>query len=1802
MRPRSAAERFVPVSPPAANTSTELRLCARTVASSARRVRQSQVVPTLDNPDQNPESGAELGDQGERITHPVVAVGASAGGLEALQEFFGNVPAGLGASFVVVQHLSPDHLSMMDELLSRHTIMPVHAVTDGDRLEPDHVYLIPPAHNLICEGERLRLKDQPERGLGVLNLAIDMFFASLAQAAGVHATAVVLSGTGSDGAAGISKIGEGGGIVLVQDPSTAKFDGMPISAIQTGLADVIGSPSQLAGRLAELLRHPVHRGQEAKAPDSESGALSTVVQALSEQFDVDLSDYKPSTLLRRITRRVPLTNTPTLEDYIRRVEVDQEELRHLLEDLLIGVTSFFRDPDSWEAVREHVIDSWVTRNRTEEFRAWVCACSTGEEAYTLAMLAAEAFDVPPGSSPPVRIFATDISRSSLETAAAGVYPASLTRNVSPERLERFFESLDDRYRVRAEIRRTIVFAPHDITRQTPFSRMDLVTCRNMLIYMQPKLQQRVLALLHYALKPGGGMFLGSAEGLLDLADSFRTLNGKARVFEASHISPGLLRTRLRGAHAGIDILPRVASRQTRVGPSEPLLEAALSAVLGREGASGLLVSRGNRLLHVLGDTPDFLRLPAGAVTNDVADMLPRNLALSVTTALHRARSTNDEISLGDVQFSLGDDTRFVDIAALPLSTLRPGVEIELVTFRASSKESVRSSEPFDLDGVAEHRLNTLELELQHTRENLQATIEELETTNEEQQATNEELLASNEELQSTNEELHSVNEELHTVNSEYQHKIEQLVEVNSDLDGLIDSVDVGIIFLSRDGRILRYNERATQVFHLTRVDIGRPLSHIADVLVSRAQGDALRDAIQAHQPKTVPLKTKDGRWEARLALSGRTSAGQRMILTLVDVTEIGEAHDEIERNATIFKTLATQIPDVFWLASTEGKYEYISEGYEELFGETSQWVRANPEAVAELIHDEDRARVLTTVSDGLSGEGFDLTYRIVRRNGTLRWARWRGFPARDSSGTRICTVGTISDITDDIARRQDESDLTERFRRTVLALGDVVYDRDMTSSTVRWRGNYHDAFGYRETTIGNDMQSWTERVHPDDLEYVHTLMEQPPPSGRLQARYRFRRADGRYVWVQDRGHLSRVDGKTVGVVGALEVVDKNLPRHPELRNDSIRDAYILLGAQQWTWNTTTDHWSFAAAITAWLGDTAEAELPIKSSVRNRLQDTGHYSALSRMRIIVSGSQGESVLLMAEPYRDENDHVCLSGLALDLESAMKTLQSQRRFREILDSLPNSVWVRDFDGTPLWQNAAAQQLGADKLTLGAADEALFLKARESKDRPVTGERQVNYANLGPRTITAHRRLLSDGVVLGIDTDVTEQRQSEVALRRRASIDPLTGLWLRSRFLETLTLEAARSGRRGANGFAIAFMDLDGFKEVNDSYDHFVGDELLRAFADRLRGLLRPGDVISRFGGDEFAILVEEVENYRDVLAVTERVHAANKVPLRVGGREFMVRTSIGIAVWDPERHTPESLLRDADVAMYEAKRSADKATVVFDAAMHARVLHRHETKKDLLEALDRGEFELFLQPIATPEGVTVGHEALLRWQHPRRGTLNPGTFMALATETNVLLDLETWVLDEVLTIVDAHPEAYTPQHPTTLSVNATPSLLRSQAFGAWLDRVVAGNYRQRVNFVVEIVEETMLEADPTVRLALNRAREAGIKVAVDDFGTGYSSLSYLLRWPIDVLKLDGAFAASSEEDDRADRVVTALVEMAAPLEIVTVLEGVETESQLAFARAVNVDMVQGYFLGRPGPASKALSSLCAARQAIGSHGGK
>ncbi|MEM6314273.1 MAG: chemotaxis protein CheB, partial [Planctomycetota bacterium] len=710
----------------------------------------------------------------EAQTEPrfVVGIGASAGGLEPLEQFFAATPASSGMAFVVVQHLSPDYPSLMNELLARHTSMKIRRVEDGMRVGPDAVYLIPARMNMVIENGHLRLIEQ-EREDEQPPLPIDVFFNSLAKDQGERAVAIVLSGTGTDGSRGIAAIKKAGGLVLVQDKITAKFGGMPRAALETGHVDAAVTPDEMPGFLASYADDPT------RIPDiidnlEELEGLDAVIDLLNREYDIDFALYKPSTVHRRIERRIMLGSDTDIDGYVDHLKSDPQELNRLYRDLMIGVTQFFRDTQAFQSLAQNAVpDIFRAKSNGEEIRAWVAGCATGEEAYTVAMLLDEERRRLGRDDQPIRVFATDAHRTSIDFAAAGRYPADRLRDVMPDRLSRYFAPVGSDFQVIPDLRQMITFATHNLISDAPFTRMDLVTCRNVLIYFKKPLQSQVISLLHFALNANGFMYLGPSETAQPFRDEFEPIDPHWRIYRKRRdvrlIPPNRLPTRTPSvsrkttptplAHR---VVPTTDSRLMRV--YDTLLEQAMKPAV--------LVNEQRHVLHVFGAASDLLTIRSGRTSQELLSMVPPSLQSAVGMAIQRCRVEDREINVGRVRV---DDERVVSVSARPVKNEHVDGVDTLIQFdikhaaqpdaqpdaRADvdDQTDATNDREFDSTGASEEALLSLEEELQHTKESLQTTIEELETANEELNATNEELIASNEELQSTNEELHSVNEE-----------------------------------------------------------------------------------------------------------------------------------------------------------------------------------------------------------------------------------------------------------------------------------------------------------------------------------------------------------------------------------------------------------------------------------------------------------------------------------------------------------------------------------------------------------------------------------------------------------------------------------------------------------------------------------------------------------------------------------------------------------------------------------------------------------------------------------------------------------------------------------------------------------------------------------------------------------------------------------------------------------------------------------------------------------------------------------
>ena len=766
-------------------------------------------------------------------TPSVIGIGASAGGLEALQQFFHYMPNNSGLSFVVIQHLSPDYKSLMADILSKHTEMTVLQATNQMEVKANTVYLIPPKKFMTIEQGKLILSDYAP---GTLNHPIDAFFASLAEEKKEHAIAVVLSGTGSDGTNGVKLVKEHGGLVIVQEPETAKFDGMPKSVIQTGLADFILSPEEIADEILNVSNTPpLLRAPRIDGPAdedllfSEEETLSHIYTILKNASGIDFTYYKRSTILRRIERRMLVTHSATLSEFARLLGDNSEEVNILTKEILIGVTNFFRDAPFFEKLKYNAIYKIVERAKENEpIRIWSAGCSTGEEAYSLAILFQEVMEELQVKRD-VKIFATDVDSRAIEQAGKGIFSENIIDDVTPDRLARFFIKQNDQYLISKQIRRMIVFAPHNMFSDPPFGKLDMISCRNVMIYFQPVLRRGLFAIFHSALKNNGFLFLGKSETASEYANLFKPVCGPEKIY--IHKGEGKVE----------DLTPptfSIPNIQT-ISLKSPLSlgstgedrdsEAVYTRFLEAFLPASVVLDAQNTVLHFFGNYADYFSLASGKATLNFFSMVNKDLSLVAATALSRCRDSHGPVTYTDITVDCPSGRRVVDLLVQPVPA-EPGEESTLTAVLILENHHPSTdgiTEKYDVDATAARRIADLEREFQVSQNDLRATIQRLETVNGELQAANEELLTANEELQSSTEELQSVNEELYTVNTEHQLKLDELTMMTNDMSNFLSSTMIGILFVDSNLNIRKFTEYVGREFQLMEHDIGRPIQIFA---------------------------------------------------------------------------------------------------------------------------------------------------------------------------------------------------------------------------------------------------------------------------------------------------------------------------------------------------------------------------------------------------------------------------------------------------------------------------------------------------------------------------------------------------------------------------------------------------------------------------------------------------------------------------------------------------------------------------------------------------------------------------------------------------------------------------------------------------------------------------------------------------------------------------------------------------------------------------------------------------------------
>ncbi|MBE7210563.1 MAG: PAS domain S-box protein [Gluconacetobacter diazotrophicus] len=1041
----------------------------------------------------------ELADQMDNVVPtrgyhlvPTVGLGGSAGGIQALTAFFQAMPPDPGLVFVVVLHLSPEHDSTLAELLARHTAMRVQQAEDGMKVEPNNVYVIPPAKHLTMTDGHLRLTDL-EAAPGK-RVAVDLFFRSLADTHGPHATAVVLSGVDSDGSIGLRRVKERGGLTIAQDPAEAEQDGMPRSAIATGMVDWVLRVADMPARIQryyaseDQLRLPPEDGPQpakpaAPPPNEDEAALRETLLFLRTRTGSDFSYYKRATILRRIARRMQINEVRTLPSYLAFVRTHPGESGALLQDLLISVTNFFRDREAFAAVEERIPALFEGKGPNDTVRVWSAACATGEETYSLAMLLnehARTLDYPPQ----VQVFGCDLDETAIQTARAGMYPPTIAADVSETRLDRFFLKTPHGYQVRRELRETVLFAQHDLLKDAPFSRMDLISCRNLLIYLDREAQARALEIFHFALNPEGLLFLGNAETVSEEPSLFSVVDKKYCLFrrratmQATLPVPSGTGTLLRALQAQAKEAPVVPRPTFPAGaplptPSSRLLLPALEnrvnltdlhfQLLERYAPPSLVIDEGGEIVHLSESVGRFLRPPGGQLTANFLQMVLPGLRMELRAALLRLEDTKTLVEVFGVPAELDGAPQMVDLRLAPADELAPGYV--LVSFAARQPDASAApgglvAIPPDVEAVVRHlerELETTRAQFSDTLERARASEEEYKSSNEELQSMNEELRSASEELETSREELQSLNEELTTVNSELKGKVEEIGHSNSDLHNLINATDIATVFLDRDLRVVRFTPEAVPLFNLIPSDVGRQLRQLWRTLdYSDLEADA-RQVLRSLQPTEREVNGPDGETFLARLLPYRSLDDhiEGLVLTCVNITQSRAAETARRETETMFRAFMAATNDTVYRMSADWSEMRQLEG-KNFLADTQE---PNPTWLQMYIPAEDQPEVLARIREAIREKRpFELEHRVVRADGAVGWTFSRAIPRFDDRGEIREWIGAASDVTERHQVRDTLRANEEKYRTLFEAIdqgfyvAEAIYDRDGKCTDIF----YHD--------------------------------------------------------------------------------------------------------------------------------------------------------------------------------------------------------------------------------------------------------------------------------------------------------------------------------------------------------------------------------------------------------------------------------------------------------------------------------------------------------------------------------------------------------------------------------------------------------------------------------------------------------------------------------------------------------------------------------------------------------------------------
>ncbi|HEY1770302.1 MAG TPA: PAS domain S-box protein [Chthoniobacterales bacterium] len=1309
----------------------------------------------------------------------VVGIGASAGGIGPLQQFFGDMPDDCGLAFVVVMHLSPEHESNLASIIQQRTAMPTMQVNERVKVQPNHIYVIPPNKQLAFEDGSLELLE-PQRTLG-RRVTIDLFFRTLAQSFGQRAVSIVLSGIDSDGAIGLKHVRAQGGVTIAQDPDEAEHDSMPLTAINTGMVDWVLPVAEMPGKLVEFV-HNENRMQlppeipEAKEPDAkdpsaaggetvsnetraeaDESAFNQVLVHLRAQTGHDFSHYKRATILRRIARRLQVNSVESVPDYLEFLRRHPAEVRALLADLLIGVTHFFRDQESFRALEANIPQLFAGKQREDTVRVWVVGCATGEEAYSIAMLLCEhagRLEAPPH----IQVFASDIDDSAIQDARDGLYPTTIEADVSIERLRQFFNKDHGRYRVKKELREKVLFAAHNILRDAPFSRVDLISCRNLLIYLNAKAQDQVFDVLHFALRPGGLLFVGGAEATGSIQSLFSPLDSKHRIYVRRSVprpawqiplAPiqlpagqirGTTQTRARSLPPMLPLILEQAAAET---PQSLFAGQERRAILFGElhlklleqyGPPSVVVNEAHDIVHLSESAGRYLQFSAGEPSANIFKVVHPALRIELRAALFRAEQEQKTVTSLPQPVEFDGTREMISLRVRPTRANDPATGFYLVLFEkidpsaeTAPETAPEPSQPHDVARDLEAEVQSLKQQLTTTIEKYDASNEELRASNEELQAVNEEMRSATEELETSKEELQSVNEELVTVNNELKSSVEGLSRANTDLTNLMAATQVGTVFLNRQLRIERFTPSAQKIFNLIPADLGRPISDITHKL---RYPDLVRDVHRVLEDLTV-IETEvrldeDGWFLTRIA-PYRTAddhiAGA--VVTFVDITRRIQAEAELRASEARYRAMFEQAHVGIVQISPEGRFLDVNPGACALCGCThAQMLELK---VDDVTHPDDLAKEKALTAKLLAGEiaDFALEKRFVRKTGETIWGNMTATLVKSTTG-EAASIFAILDVIE--SRKRAELQLLEseeRFRQFAENSADVFWILNAKTFRLEYVNPvYERMFGQPRKELLRDRNRRLDLVAPDDRVEAMSGLPEALAGKTFVRNYRIvRPTDGETRWIRDTGFpIHDEAGEVVRVAGVARDVTEERARTEKLRESEERLRLLIDGAPEYAMflMDTSNHiiyWSKGAErVFGWTSDEAlgrSAEMIFTPEDRARAAEEKEMAIARRKGVAPDRrwhlrKDGSRIWVDGIMHRLDDENGELRGYAKIARDATEMRNAEEQLQRAHDELEQRVHERTAELT-----SANEQLQEEiKQRWQLEQEILLISEREKR----------------------------------------------------------------------------------------------------------------------------------------------------------------------------------------------------------------------------------------------------------------------------------------------------------------------------------------------------------------------------------------------------------------------------------------------------------------------------------------------------------